>query len=91
MKTTTNDARLDFRLRSEAKARIEEAAILSGMSVSDFAVSTLLRAANQIVESHRTLRLSRRDFERFLAALDSDAEPNPALRQAAERYQKRRA
>jgi len=87
----TNDARLDFRLRSEVKAKIEEAAATSGQSVSDFAVSTLLRAADEILERQRMIRLSDRDFHQFMALIDSDAEPNEALQQAAARYKQRRA
>ena len=43
MSTVKSDARLNFRLPVELKATIERAAAQLGQSVSDFAVSTLVR------------------------------------------------
>ncbi len=85
MTTSTLDARMDFRLPNQAKELIEQAASLTGQSLSDFAVSTLLERARQILQQESVRTLSRRDAERFLAMLD-EAEPNEALRKAAERY-----
>ncbi|MBW3543213.1 MAG: DUF1778 domain-containing protein [Planctomycetes bacterium] len=88
--TAANDARLNFRLPAEAKQAIEQAAALTGQSVSDFAVSTLLRTAQTLVqESDRTV-LTKRDRKVFVALLDDvDAKPNAALSAAARRYKKR--
>ncbi len=82
---TSNDAPVDFRLSGPAKAAIEEAAALSGQSLSDFAVSTLLERANQVLEANRSRTLSERDALIFLSVLDND-QPNPALREAAAWY-----
>jgi uncharacterized protein (DUF1778 family) len=76
-----NDAPVDFQLSGPAKAAVEEAAALSGQSLSDFAVSTLLERANQILEANRNRTLSERDALIFLKVLDVD-QPNPALREA---------
>jgi uncharacterized protein (DUF1778 family) len=81
-----NDARVDFRLPSQAKAVIEEAAALTGQSLSDFAVSTLLERANELLHQNRTRVLSDRDARVFLKMLDSNEEPNAALRKAADWY-----
>lgn len=83
-----NDDRLDFRLDSEAKRVIEQAAALSGQTVKQFAVSTLLQSAEEILERRRTIHLSNRDRDLFLALLDADEEPNPTLREAAERFRR---
>jgi uncharacterized protein (DUF1778 family) len=80
-----NDARIDFRLSKEAKATIEKAAALMGQGLSDFAVSTLLARANEVLDTKRLRALSERDARLFLSVLDHD-EPNPALREAAEWY-----
>ena len=48
-------ARLNFRLPAEIKQVIEEAAAQSGQTVSDFAISTLVHAARQIVREQQTL------------------------------------
>jgi uncharacterized protein (DUF1778 family) len=80
-----NDARVDFRLPTQAKALIEEAAALRGQSLSEFAVSTLLEKANQVVDALRLRSLSERDAQIFLHVLDA-ALPNEALREAAAWY-----
>jgi len=83
-----NDDRLDFRLNSEAKRVIEQAAALSGQTVKQFAVSTLVQSAEEVLERRRTIHLSNRDRDLFLALLDSDEGPNEALRGAAERFKR---
>jgi uncharacterized protein (DUF1778 family) len=83
------DARLDFRLSSQLKELIVEAACISGQSVSDFAVSTLAETARRIVQQNSVTTLSNRDRDIFLALLDADAQPNAALKQAAERFKRR--
>ncbi|HXG65016.1 MAG TPA: DUF1778 domain-containing protein [Blastocatellia bacterium] len=83
-----SDARLDFRLNQQVKEVIEQAAAVSGQSVSDFAVSVLYRTAKEVLENERNTRLSDRDRDIFLALLDSDAKPNEALKRAANRYKK---
>jgi uncharacterized protein (DUF1778 family) len=84
--TMKSDARVDFRLSSQAKATIEEAAVLSGQSLSDFAVSTLLERAQEILEANRLRSLSERDARIFLNVLDGKQRPNAALRKAAAWY-----
>ena len=66
---------------------IEQAAALTGQTLSDFAVSTLVRTARSIIEEHDRTVLSHRDRDRFLALLDdADACPNEALAGAARKY-----
>lgn len=87
MSTVKNDARLNFRLPEELKATIEKAAARLGQSVSDFAVSTLVRTAREVIREHDVTELSNRDRDVFVAILDdADARPNEALASAAERY-----
>jgi uncharacterized protein (DUF1778 family) len=86
------EARLNFRLPSDLKSVIEEAAAALGQSVSDYAVSTLVKDAQAVLDSSTVTRLSARDRDRVLAALDdSDRKPAKALRDAAKRYKKRMA
>lgn len=81
--------RLDFRLDPDAKEVIAQAAHVAGKSLSEFAVSSLVQSAQEVLEKHQTITFSNRDFDDFLEAIDADAEPNAALKQAAERYQER--
>ena len=61
-----------------------------GQSVSDFAVSTLVRAAREVIREQNATQLSNRDRDRFLALLDdADARPNKALKTAAGKYKRR--
>jgi len=85
-----NDARLNFRLSNELKCVIEQAAGYLGQSVSEFAVSTLVRSAHDVIEQHDRTELSKKDREAFLAMLDDvDAVPNADLAGAAEKYKQK--
>ena len=83
---TEHDARLNFRLSREIKNRVERAAAVSGQSVSDFAVSTLARTAEDILQRHNTIVLGDEDRDFFLALLDADEEPSEKEKAAAARY-----
>jgi len=89
MATGARDARLNFRLPSDLKEVIEEAAASLGQSVSDFAVSTLVQQARSVIEQKNVTVLSKSDRDRFIDLLDgADARPNAALTKAAKRYKK---
>ena len=88
---TRNDARINVRISSELKQTIEEAASALGQTVSEFAISTVVREARQVLQDARITRLSNRDRDDFLKALNAiDAKPNAALKAAARRYGKLR-
>ena len=92
MTTTGSDARLNFRLSSELKQIIEQAAAHMGQTVSDFAVSTLVQNARQVIEEHDRTELSQRDRDVFIGMLDdSKAKPNRALAAAARKHKRRRS
>lgn len=84
-----NDARLNFRLPDNLKSIIEEAASQLGQSVSDYAVSTLVRNAREVLQQSQTTNLTNRDRDVFLALLDdAGAKPNQALKAAVAKYKK---
>lgn len=84
-----SDARLNFRLTSELKQTIEDAAAQMGQSISDFAVSTLVQASRRILQEQQVTRLSERDRQLFVEMLDDQStKPNAALIMAAKRYKK---
>jgi uncharacterized protein (DUF1778 family) len=87
----TLEARLDVRLSKQLKELIQEAAELTGQSLTDFAVSTLTETARRIVQQNSMTVLSNRDRDVFLTLLDADDPPNEALRKAAKRFRKRHA
>jgi uncharacterized protein (DUF1778 family) len=85
----SSETRLDFRLTQENKELVEQAAALTGQTVSSFAISTLVEHARRIVQESSVTVLSSRDREAFLAMLDVEAGPNEALTQAAKRFKQR--
>ncbi len=87
--SSPNDTRINFRLPSELKQTIEQAAAQLGQTVSDFSVSTLLREARDVLQQSEQTRLSDRDRDKFLEILKSpEVPPNEALKAAAQRYKK---
>jgi uncharacterized protein (DUF1778 family) len=89
MPQTKCESRLNFRLTSELKKTIEDAAAQMGQTVSDFALSTLLQASRSILHERDVTRLSDRDRELFVAMLDDQStKPNAALVRAVKRYKR---
>ena len=76
------DERIEVRLSAADKAAIQEAAALSGVSLSAYIVSEVVEKARNA----RTTFLSLRDWERFHEMLNSDAEPTPALNAAMRKH-----
>ena len=81
--------RFEFRLRSEAKRRIEHAARLAQESTSDFVRHAAERSADEVLMDHDAVTVVPPEFfDRLLAALEEAPEPSPALARAAERAER---
>ncbi len=78
--------RLNQRVTPTVKESIETAAALLGISVADFIQSHVYREAMKIIEDHRRLSLTRREFESLMAALDRASEPTDELRAMADAH-----
>lgn len=89
MDITTANPRLAFRMKPELKERIEEAAGLLGLNLTDFVLSTLSERASEVVERHRNITLSDRDRNRFLEALNRPGRPIPVLVKTIKRHRER--
>jgi uncharacterized protein (DUF1778 family) len=90
--TIRSDARIEFRISPSAKEEIERAAKVQNRSLTNFATDVLTDTARKVLAEHAAhehVRLSNRDRDRLLEALDADAKPNAALRAAAKRHRKR--
>jgi uncharacterized protein (DUF1778 family) len=88
-KQTNQSARLNFRLPPEIKERIENAALVSGVTVTDFAILALAKTAEEVLEKHQSRVLSNRDRDIFLALLENPPEPNEAFKKAVKEYKTR--
>ena len=84
--TIAASARFEFRLRPEAKSRIEQAARLVHESTSDFARTAAEERANRVLQEHMLATIVPADFfDQLLQVLDEPAKPNAALKAAAQR------
>jgi uncharacterized protein (DUF1778 family) len=84
--TTTKESRLNIRCDLRTRQLLDKAAAYAHVSVSEFMLSHALASAGQIVQAHESIALTPADFQAFLAALDTPAEPNAALVRAFERH-----
>lgn len=76
-------------MKKRVKGNIEEAALVSHQTPTDFVVTSLLRPSDEALKHHQTIRLTNRDRDLFLAALDADERPNAALCKAAQRFKRK--
>jgi uncharacterized protein (DUF1778 family) len=83
--------RTEARLLPEQKSRIERAAALKGLSVSDFIVQNADEAAIRTIQQHLSWALSGEDLEFFVDALLHPPKLGTRLKAAAKRYKARTA
>lgn len=81
--------RMNFRTKPHIKKTIQQAASLSGVDDSVFTMSAAYSAALATIAAHERTVLDPVDHEAFFAALDAQAEPTPALRDAFARNRAR--
>lgn len=79
MASAIKDDRIELRLTSEQKQDIEQAAALSGRSVTDFSVPLLVDQALEVIRLQRQLRMSKEAWDAFNGILDLPAQPLPGL------------
>jgi uncharacterized protein (DUF1778 family) len=73
MATPTKSDRIELRLTSAQKLEIEQAAALSGRTVTDFSVGVLVREAEEVIRFERELHLSKKSWDAFNDILDRPA------------------
>jgi len=81
-------ARLEARISVEQKTVLQQAAALSGRTLSEFVVASAQEAASRVIQEHETIRLSRAEQAAFVTALLKPPAANARLRQAAAAYRK---
>ncbi|MDR5700208.1 type II toxin-antitoxin system TacA family antitoxin [Agromyces aerolatus] len=75
MSSATKDDRLELRLTKAQKQEIEQAASISGRSVTEFSVPLLVDQAREVIRHERELRVSKEAWDTFNAVLDRPAQP----------------
>ena len=81
-------ARLEARISAEQKALLQQAAALSGRTLSEFVVASAQEAAGRIIQEQTTILLSRREQVAFVNLLLNPPAPSARLRRAAALYRK---
>jgi uncharacterized protein (DUF1778 family) len=85
--STVKSENLSCRISPEHKRLIEQAAMVSGFSTSEFILHALVSAASEVVREESVIRLSKADWDTVMAALERPArEPGEAMKRAVERY-----
>jgi uncharacterized protein (DUF1778 family) len=79
-------ARIEARVSSQQKKLFEWAAEIQGVTLTDFAISTMHKAAVDVVNEHASLQFSVRNQRAFIEALENPPDPNEVLRAAAKAY-----
>lgn len=81
--------RTEARLLPDQKKRIEQAACIKGISLSDFMVQSADEAAIRTIQQHESWTLETQDRDSFVQALLHPAGPSARLKAAAKRYRQR--
>ncbi|AUS99424.1 hypothetical protein CLI64_02890 [Nostoc sp. CENA543] len=84
--TSSKVERLEARISKEQKELFQRAADIQGRTLTDFVISSVLKAANEVIQEHEIMVLSRQDQEVFVEALLNPPAPSEKLRAAAQRY-----
>jgi uncharacterized protein (DUF1778 family) len=84
--TMTKESRLNIRCDIYTRQLLDKAANYVHVSISEFVLSNALASAERIVQEHESITLNPKDFESFLAALDTPTTPNAALNRAFQRH-----
>ena len=86
---TTRGARLEARVSATQKSLLQQAAALSGRTLSEFVVASAQDAARRVIAEHESIRLSREEQLAFVKALLNPPQPNARLKRAAKVYRQR--
>jgi uncharacterized protein (DUF1778 family) len=79
MARATKNERIELRLTSEQKTEIEQAAAITGRSVTEFSVPLLVDEASEVIRQERQLQMSKKAWDAFNRILDEPARPLEGL------------
>ena len=79
-------ARLEARISQEQKELVLEAARITGCSLTDFVVNTVVEAAKQTLQQQQIVELSEKDRLFFVENLLNPSPPSEKLQASAQRY-----
>jgi uncharacterized protein (DUF1778 family) len=74
------DASINIRAHKQQRDLIDRAVTVLGKNRSDFMLEAACKEANNVLLSRRYFPLGKKDFDRFMAALDKSPAKNDLLR-----------
>lgn len=78
--TERRTEKLDFRVSSSAKAKLQAAASIAQCSVSDFILDSALARAEDALADRTVFRMDAKTREAFQKALDAPPRPMPRMK-----------
>ncbi len=79
--TMLKDARMELKTTSDAKELLTKAALLDGMDVSAFILSSAIAKARRVLTEHASLSLTKEGQLRLVNLINAAPEPTPAMRE----------
>lgn len=80
MTTPLKDARIELRVTAAQKEAIEEAAAITGRTVTAFSADVLTERAEAVIQQDRQLRVDAAAFDTFLEIMDRPTQSLEGLR-----------
>jgi uncharacterized protein (DUF1778 family) len=86
MNAIVERGRISARVSAAVAETLNEAADLTGTTLSSFVVQAALKEAQRVIDREKTIYMSNRDVAMLLDLLDNPPPPNAALSKAFERF-----
>lgn len=80
------NSKLQIRVDKKTKEKIEQAASYENKTISDFVLENIVPVAEKVIVEHTTIKVSSRDWNKLMEALENPPVANEALKQASIRY-----
>ena len=80
-------SRLDIRTSHQAKATLEEAAAMLGITISAFVLEAAMKKAHEVLKESHTIQLSNEGHERLMSAMDNPPEPTQSLKDLFKKHE----
>ena len=86
MSSVKAEPRLVARVSPDIHQLVNEAASLSGTTMTQFLISAVTEKATKIIEDMTVIRLTQEDSRTVFDALENPGEPNKSLKQLWQQY-----
>ena len=84
--TSTKEASLTLKLSQEDKEKLEKAAAMRCLNLSEYILELVLDEAGEEIPSPEQIVLNDTEWEAFVSAIENPPELNPKLKAAIKKY-----